>query len=310
MRQGLNVLLTTACGCYHVDRRVNPPVMQIGLPAEILPQWYLDEGGNQQERLAAWVRSHPGRTWVLGNEPGAVPDLTGHGQDALTDRQYVTFFHDYYEFVSSLDPTARFANAALAMTTTPSWRADLTVDSVTAIWENVLALYHATHGVEMPIDVWNMHLYSGAPCQQKDLFHQKFLDAIMAFRQFVDTTRGGRYRGLPLIMTEFNGNYAQLGQLPTQELHAAFLRNFAPYLDDLKACHVLDKCFWFISVDEGNGEWAGNEIVDKGQLTLVGESWRSAAWHWETDRPIACTPITILTLIATPTPSDTPPPSP
>ena len=77
------------------------------------------------------------------------------------------------------------------------------------IWDNVLALYHATHGIEMPLDIWNMHLYAGDPCQQEDLHRQKFMTAIMAFRQFVDTTRGGRYQDYPLIMTEFNGACAR-----------------------------------------------------------------------------------------------------
>ena len=130
-RRAMHTLLN-CFWAYHVDHQSNPAVLQIGLPPAMQPQWYVDDGGTQQQRFAAWISDHTGTIWLLGNEPGAVPDLAGHGQDALTDREYVAFFHDYHQFISSLDPTAQFANAGLAMTTTPTWRADLTVESVAA----------------------------------------------------------------------------------------------------------------------------------------------------------------------------------
>ena len=117
MRRGLNLLLTVALGCYHVDRRVDPPVMQIGLPAEILPQWYLDEGGNQQQRLTAWISSHLGRTWIIGNEPNHAD------QDNLSPEQYARMYHDYHTFITEHDPTARVAVGACAMDVYPRrWR--------------------------------------------------------------------------------------------------------------------------------------------------------------------------------------------
>ena len=251
---------------YHVDRVSNPPVLQVGMPPAMLPQWYLDEGGNQQKRFAAWISDHTGTIWLLGNEPGAVPDLAGHGQDALTDREYVAFFHDYHQFISSLDPTAQFANAGLAMTTTPTWRADLTVESVAGIWDNVLALYYATHGIEIPLDIWNMHLYAGDGCQQTDLHRQKFMTAIMAFRGFRRHDRGGHYQGHPLILTEFNGSYAPTWQQFSQENFSAFLLDFIPYLE-LPRQPAPDKWFWFVS--GGGTQWPSEEILRGGQATLV-----------------------------------------
>ena len=175
-----------------------------------------------------------------------MPDLAGHGQDALTDREYVAFFHDYHQFISSLDPTAQFANAGLAMTTTPTWRADLTVESVAGIWDNVLALYYATHGVEMPIDVWNMHLYAGDPCQQGDLHRQ---------------VSRHRHHGLSPVcryhsqwpVSELSTDHDRVpngacgSATDPQENFSAFLQDFVPYLESLGGCGVLDKWFWFVS---------------------------------------------------------------
>ena len=218
----------------------------------MLPQWYLDEGGNHQQRFAAWI-ANTGKIWLLGNEPGAVPDLAGHGQDALYDHEYVAFFHDYHQFISSRDPTALFATAGLAMTTTPTWREDLTVEAVAAIWGNVLTLYHTTYGIEMPVDIWNMHLYAGDGCQQEDLHRQKFMTAIMAFRDFVDTTRSWSLPGLPTDPDRVQWFLrTHLSAIQPGEL-LSVPADFVPYLESLGACGVLDKWFWFVS--SGGTQW-------------------------------------------------------
>jgi hypothetical protein len=92
VRQGFNMMLRRYWG-YFLDRTGGNTVGQIGLPADWLPQWYVDQGGNHQDRFNAWVAANPGKTWLLGNEPGLFENVWElKGQDGLTAAEYAVFY--------------------------------------------------------------------------------------------------------------------------------------------------------------------------------------------------------------------------
>lgn len=281
VRRGCNMMLNRYWG-YYLDRTGGNHVGQIGLPAAMLPQWYVDQGGDHQARFDAWVTSNPGRIWLMGNEPGGfeqVADLMG--QDALTDLEYAVFYHTYTSYIAARDPNARFANAAMAMTTSPTWAEHLTVESVIAIWERILGICATEYGQDMPVDIWNIHLYAGHGCQDPAVHRSEYVSVIEDFRAFVDTTRGGIYQDSPLILTEFNGTYDASGF--TQTNVVAFLHDFRDDLNTLWIRGVLDEWFWFVS--NGGTGWPAVSILEAGGLSIVGEEYRAAAWHWEALKP-------------------------
>jgi hypothetical protein len=288
VRRGCNMILRRYWG-YYLDRTGGNYVGQIGLPAGILPQWYIDQGGNHQQRFDAWVTANPDKIWLMGNEPGG-PETVAElkGQDALTDREYAVFYHTYTSHIALLDSQALFANAAMAMTTTPTWDPVLPVESVITTWERILGIYAVEYGQEMPVDVWNIHIYAGHGCTDPATHRAEFVSVIETFRDFVDTTRGAIYQDTPLILTEFNGTYDASGF--TQENVVNFLHDFRDDLNDLWDRGLLDHWFWFVS--NGGTGWPAVSILEGGNLSIVGEEYKDAAWYWEDLRPPRPDPVT------------------
>lgn len=281
VRQGCNMMLRRYWG-YYLDRTDGNHVGEIGLPVDMLPGWYVGSGGNHQDRFDAWVTANPGKIWLMGNEPEGfenVQDLGG--QDALTDIEYAVFYHAYTSYIAARDPSARFATAAMPMTTSPTWREHLKVENVIAIWERILGIYAAEYGHEMPVDIWNIHIYAGHAATDPDVHRSEFVSVIEDFRDFVDTTRGGIYQSAPMILTEFNGSYAE--PVSPQENVVAFLNDFRDDLNQLWIRGVLDQWFWFVS--NGGTWWPEVSILEGGSLSIVGEAYMAAAWHWEELKP-------------------------
>lgn len=287
VRRGLNYTRLRYWS-YHLDRSGGNTVGQQGLPPEMLPQWHLDANGTHQEQFATWVTGHPGMIWLLGNEPDCA-ETVGElgGQDRLTDVEYVRFHHAYYTLISSLDPSAKFANAALAMTTTPTWNQNFTVENIIADWERVLGIYSSEYGTEMPIDIWNMHLYAGDACQNEAAHRAKFVTAIEAFREFTITTRGGYYADRPMILTEFNGTYDPPSSGFTMENTVRFIQDFNNDLSALWVRGILSEWFWFVSHDSGGWSYCSITTPDSTALSDTGEAYKQAALDWESQVPTA-----------------------
>ncbi len=104
--------------------------------------------------LGAAIRSHPGAMWIVGNEPdrGPNPDDTtcaNRVQDDTAPEVYARGYAEVYGYIKQIDPTARVANAGL-VEVTPGRLQYLDI-----VWNTYRTLY----GVDMPVDVWTMHLY-------------------------------------------------------------------------------------------------------------------------------------------------------
>jgi hypothetical protein len=120
------------------------------LPSVIfMPPLTMEEDG-----LGPVVLANPGRLWMVGNEP----DVANVSQDNVLPTTYAWAYHEVYHFIKELDPTAHIANGGLSMMT-PGRRQYLNI-----VWNTYLDAF----GEEMPVDVWNMHLYILSEIRQSD----------------------------------------------------------------------------------------------------------------------------------------------
>lgn len=104
--------------------------------------------------LRAEILSRPGFLWLIGNEPDRGPnpeDTTckNRAQDDTAPEVYARAYHDIYYLIKGIDPTAKIANAGL-VEVTPGRLQYLDI-----VWNTYRSLY----GQDMPVDVWNMHIY-------------------------------------------------------------------------------------------------------------------------------------------------------
>jgi hypothetical protein len=106
---------------------------------------YQDENGQTQEGLGAKIAQNPGHYWIVGNEV----DVNNQSQDNTFPQVYARAYHDAYYYIKSVDPTAKVAIAGLSMMTPGR------LQYLTIVWDT----YRAVYGVDMPVDIWNMHLY-------------------------------------------------------------------------------------------------------------------------------------------------------
>lgn len=114
---------------------VNPP----------LTYFYTDENGKVREGLGTLVSKNPGHFWIIGNEV----DVDNNDQDNTMPEVYARAYHEAYHFIKKADPTAKVAIAGLSMMTPGR------LQYLDIVWNTYKSLY----GKDMPVDIWNMHLY-------------------------------------------------------------------------------------------------------------------------------------------------------
>jgi hypothetical protein len=95
--------------------------------------------------------SHPGMTWIIGNETERIDYGLGYcrGQDEMLPEVYAQAYHDLYTAIKSVDPTAQIAIGGMVQFT------DLRRQYLERIWNEYISRY----GQQMPVDIWNIHLY-------------------------------------------------------------------------------------------------------------------------------------------------------
>jgi hypothetical protein len=155
--------------------------------------------------VAAIARAHPGSLWLVGNEPDV------RWQDNVDAATYARLYHEAVVTIKGADPTALMAIGGVAQPTPLRMR----------YLDAVLASYRGQFGVEMPIDVWNVHNFMlreernswgvdippGMPDNYGALYEIEDSTNLEAFRrQIVDfrvwmAQRG--YQNYPLIVSEY-----------------------------------------------------------------------------------------------------------
>lgn len=118
------------------------PTYKISPP---LAYTYRDANGNLQEGLGSLISRNRGHYWLVGNEV----DVNNTLQDNTMPDVYARAYHDVYDYIKKVDPTAKVAVAGLSMMTPGR------LQYLTIVWDT----YRAVYGQDMPVDIWNMHLY-------------------------------------------------------------------------------------------------------------------------------------------------------
>lgn len=97
------------------------------------------------------LETYPGTLWIVGNEvdrgPGPGELTTGQG-DTFPD-VYATAYHEVYQFIKQIDPTALVANSGLVQVTPGR------LQYLDLMWQS----YQEQFDEPMPVDIWNMHIY-------------------------------------------------------------------------------------------------------------------------------------------------------
>jgi len=207
-----------------------------------------------------WVAAHPGKIWIIGNEPNA------GSQDGLTTAQYARMFKKYYDFIRSRDTTARFAVAGLA------WMADASsLNAQINWWNQTLADYRSQFGGPMPIDIWNCHAYVRVGLLSPD---RVMSDFITPFRQYTQTVEGGLYAGAELWVTEFG---VAIWSTP---LDPYYIRQFIQQMCPRFEAGGVNRFFWFIGPWPGGWDPMMNDtalVGPAGLPTLIGQAYGDLA---------------------------------
>jgi hypothetical protein len=94
--------------------------------------------------VSSIIDNHSGALWLIGNEVDRKDD-----QDDMMPDVYARAYHDLYHEIKALDPDALVANSGL-VNVSPG-----RLQYLDLVWDS----YKEQFGTEMPVDVWNMHIY-------------------------------------------------------------------------------------------------------------------------------------------------------
>jgi len=107
-------------------------------------------------QIQSVASSHPGMTWMIGNEMDRVDYGSGCGhQDEMLPELYAQAYHDLYSAIKSADPTAQVAIGGMVEFT------DLRRQYLDRVWAEYIRLstLYSWDSPTMPVDIWNIHLY-------------------------------------------------------------------------------------------------------------------------------------------------------
>lgn len=104
--------------------------------------------------FANYVANRPGDIWIIGNEIDRGPnpdetDPTQRGQGDTFPHVYARAYHEAYNFIKNVDPTAQIAISGLVEVTPGR------LQYLDKVWNS----YRQTYGKPMHVDVWTMHIY-------------------------------------------------------------------------------------------------------------------------------------------------------
>lgn len=217
------------------------------------------------ERILQIAASQPGATWLIGNEPDSP------FQDSLVPSVYAKAYHDTYHLIKSADPTAQIAAGAIVQPT------PLRLQYL----DMVLDTYTSTYGVQMPVDVWNIHAFilreeagswgawipPGIDVTKGMLYEIDDNGSVPIFKEgierFRDWMADNGYQNRPLIITEFGIQMPSDYGFPPERVRS-FLNETFDYLstasdpdtgypaDDYR---LVQKWAWYSLTDDNFNGW-------------------------------------------------------
>jgi hypothetical protein len=111
--------------------------------------------------IKAAAAANRGSLWLIGNEMErrdfqvcrdwpTCDDAYTDGQDEILPEKYAEAYHDLYTAIKEVDPIARIAIGGVIQPT------PLRLEYLDRVWNS----YQARYGKEMPVDVWNVHIFA------------------------------------------------------------------------------------------------------------------------------------------------------
>jgi len=245
-------------------------------------------GGGQlrpaAEQIAAIAQANPGSLWLVGNEPDV------KWQDNVPPATYAQLYHDAYAAIKGADPTALVAIGGVSQPTPLRMR----------YLDLVLASYRVQFGVEMPIDVWNVHGFvlreergswgvnipPGMADDRGMLYEIADSGNLEAFkRQIVDFRRWMAQRGYqdwPLIVSEYGilmpADYGFPPEVVISFMTASFdffLTTADPAVGYPADGNRLVQMWCWYSLDAPADYYPTGNLFDPemGGMTAVGQAW-------------------------------------
>jgi hypothetical protein len=227
-----NSPVESATGLFSTQERIGIgvpfPPLTAGVMESLNPGWYLDwrvtltdttagvdympmirlsDDGYvpDRETIAAVAEQRPGAIWLIGNEPDV------KWQDNVHPQMYARHYHELYYLLKRADPSCSVAIGGVSQVT-PLRLAYL---------DAVLDAYRVRYGAEMPVDVWNIHVFilreekgswgvdipPGVPDSGGQLFEVQqhddldvFKNQVVTFRRWM-VERGQQQK--PLLISEY-----------------------------------------------------------------------------------------------------------
>jgi hypothetical protein len=250
-------------------------------------------GGVSQSDLALLgeiAASHPGRLWLVGNEPDVIWQLNA------TAEEYARLYHDVYEAVKGADPTSQVAIGGISQVTPLRLR----------YLDEIMDAYSRSYDEPIPVDVWNIHLAvlreergtwgvdipPGMPDDTGVLYEiedngdiEILKEQVIAFRRWM-ADRGLRDR--PLIVTEFSllmpSEYGFHMERVEAFMVAAFDFLMTATDEDLgypqDGNRLVQRWAWYSVAD--NVYTTGNLFdPETRQITPLGEAFAAYAASWQ-----------------------------
>ena len=250
-------------------------------------------GGVSQSDLASLreiAASHPGRLWLVGNEPDVIWQLNA------TPEEYARLYRDVYEAIKGADPTSQVAIGATSQVTPLRLR----------YLDEILAAYSRIYSEPMPVDVWNIHLAvlreergtwgvdipPGMPDDEGTLYEiedngdiEILKEQVVAFRRWM-AERG--LRDKPLIVTEFSVLMPPEYGFPVERVESFMVAAFdylmtatdedTGYPPD--GNRLVQRWAWYSVADS---VYATGNLFDPEtrQITPLGEAFAAYAASWQ-----------------------------
>ncbi|MBI4317708.1 MAG: hypothetical protein HY675_04390 [Chloroflexi bacterium] len=209
--------------------------------------------------LDAFIRSHLGSYWMVGNEPN-VPN-----QDNLSPAAYAQLFHNWAVRIKGLDPTAKILNAGIG-----------NFPDVVGVPGGGLAYirdFRESHrilfGTYPSVDVWNIHAYP--PFFVADGRLQSFCDTSFPKLHISEVARYLRASGemQPIWLTEFGMDWGN-DQDPCV---VTFMTDMVGWL---ATTGLVNRWYWF-SLNGQSWGFGGNLVDLAGTPTILGQTYRGLA---------------------------------
>lgn len=196
------------------------------------------------EEAAAWIRAHPGKTWIIGNEPDGEYEMGGC---QMSPEEYAEFYKVTSDLIRNEDPTAFLVMAG--------WAGGVGERIVGGNNEvSALGYYRRKYG-EIDCQAFSFHAYQRSVYDNPYPLDKlnKFCEAVSAWKLSTDK----------VYLTEFG--WHGLDQYNTPENCIRFMDWYIPHLRDHP--QVLGWFWW---------EWNNGSLLMKdGVTTEVGKHYSS-----------------------------------